>query len=94
MKWSPYRKFSELLSEKSGYTSYWDDTAKAPYSYNATEKTFATYDNERSIELKTKYVIDKKLGGIMFWQIAGDIYNGGLVDVINKTKDSYSPPTK
>jgi chitinase len=35
----PYRKFSELLSEKSGYTSYWDDTAKAPYSYNATEKT-------------------------------------------------------
>ena len=87
----PYRKFPELLSIKSGYTSYWDDTAKAPYSYNAVEQKFATYDNERSIELKTKYVIDKRLGGIMFWQIINDIHKGGLVDMINKTKESYSP---
>jgi chitinase len=90
----PYRNFSERLSEKSGFTSYWDDTAKAPYSYNATEKKFATYDDERSIELKTKYVIDQGLGGIMFWQIGGDIHKGGLVDVINKTKASYSPVSK
>jgi len=84
----PYRNFAERLSAKSGYQSYWDNIAKAPYSYNATEKKFATYDDERSIELKTKYVIDKGLGGIMFWQIGGDIYKGGLVDVINKTIDS------
>ena len=85
-----YRDFPERLSAKSGYKSYWDDIAKAPYSYNATEKKFATYDDERSIELKTKYVINKGLGGIMFWEITNDIYKGGLVDVINKTKESYS----
>ena len=85
-----YRNFPERLSAKSGYTSYWDDVAKAPYSYNAAEKKFVTYDNERSIELKTKYVIDKGLGGIMFWEITNDIHKGGLVDVINKTKESYS----
>lgn len=90
----PYRSFPERLSAKSGFTSYWDDIAKAPYSYNATEKKFAAYDDERSIELKTKYVIDKGLGGIMFWQIGSDIHKGGLVDVINKTKESYSPVTK
>jgi len=90
----PYRIFSELLSAKNGYTSYWDDTAKAPYSYNAMEKKFATYDDERSVEFKTKYVIDQGLGGIMFWQIGGDLYKDGLLDVINKTKESYSPVAK
>ncbi len=89
-----YRNFSERLSEKSGYKSYWDDVAKAPYSYNAAEKKFATYDNEKSIELKTKYVMDKGLGGIMFWEITNDIHKGGLVDVINKTIAGYHPVTK
>jgi chitinase len=89
-----YRNFPERLSEKSGYRSYWDDVAKAPYSYNAAEKKFATYDDKRSIELKTKYAIDKGLGGIMFWEITNDVHKGGLVDVINKTKASYSPKSK
>lgn len=87
----PFRSFAERLSAKSGYQSYWDDAAKAPYSYNATEKKFATYDDERSIELKTKYVLDKKLGGIMFWQLGSDKLKNGLLEVINKTKASYSP---
>ena len=89
-----YRHFPERLSAKTGFQSYWDEIANAPYSYNATEKKFATYDDERSIELKTRYVIDKGLGGIMFWEITNDIHKGGLVDVINKTKESYSPVSK
>jgi len=84
-----YHDFPERLSAKSGYKSYWDDIAKAPYSYNETEKRFATYDDKRSIELKTKYVIDKGLGGIMFWEVSNDIHKGGLVDMINTTKESY-----
>ena len=89
-----YRHFPERLSAKNGYQSYWDDVAKAPYSYNATEKKFATYDDERSIELKTKYVKDKGLGGIMFWEISNDKYKGGLVDVINETIESYNEGKK
>lgn len=89
-----YRDFPQRLSVQSGYQSYWDDTAKAPYSYNAAEKKFATYDDERSIGLKTKYVIDKKLGGIMFWEITNDKPRGGLLDVINQTKNSYTPLSK
>ena len=80
-----YDKFPSRLSESSGYQYFWDDTAKAPYSYNAKEERFATYDDKRSIELKTKYVIDNKLGGIMFWEITNDAYKDGLVDVIVNT---------
>ena len=89
-----YRHFKERLSEKNGFRYYWDDVAKAPYSYNATEKKFATYDDERSIELKTKYTLDNKLGGIMFWEISNDLYQGGLTDVIYKTKNNYREITK
>ena len=89
-----YRHFKERLSEKNGFRYYWDDVAKAPYSYNATEKKFATYDDERSIELKTKYTLDNKLGGIMFWELSNDLYQGGLTDVIYKTKNNYREITK
>jgi chitinase len=39
---------------------------------------------------KTKYAMDKNLGGIMFWQLTGDIYSGGLLDAIDETKHRHS----
>ncbi|MBA4166866.1 MAG: glycoside hydrolase family 18 protein [Chitinophagaceae bacterium] len=81
----PYNQFEDVLSEKNGYQYHWDDTAKAPYSYCATQKTFATYDDKRSVQLKTQYVIDNKLGGIMFWELGSDVYCKGLLDAIFDT---------
>jgi chitinase len=43
----------------------------------------ATYDDKTSIRLKTQYALDKKLGGIMFWQLADDAYRDGLLAVIS-----------
>ena len=85
----PNKNFATMLSADSGFVSYWDSTAKAPYSYNADKKLFATYDNKRSINLKTKYVIDNNLGGIMFWQLREDPYDDGLLDAIDDVKDNY-----
>lgn len=84
-KGMPFRQFSTGLTEAQGFRYYWDSTAQAPYSYNAAEKLFATYDDAKSIELKTKYVLDHKLGGIMFWELASDRREQGLLDVIHNT---------
>jgi chitinase len=73
------------LSSEAGYIKYWDSTAKAPYAYNKSTKTFATYDDEQSAHFKTKYARDKKLGGVMFWELRGDKESGGLLEVIYKT---------
>ena len=35
-------------------------------------RLFLTYDNQKSIELKSKYVKDNNLHGIMFWQLMND----------------------
>jgi len=79
-----YSDFPKRLSENAGYITYWDSIAKAPYAYNASEKSYATFDDKRSIKEKTKYVLQKKLGGIMFWQLGHDLATGGLVETINK----------
>jgi chitinase len=38
------------------------------------------------MRLKTEYAIDKKLNGIMFWQLGEDTYINGLLDVIYEEK--------
>jgi chitinase len=76
----------ENISEEEGFTSFWDDEAKAPYSYNPKEKLFATYDDKRSVELKAKYVVDNGLDGIMFWELSLDTYQDGLLESIYRVK--------
>ena len=80
----PYRNFPELLSEKTGYTSYWDDTAKAPYAYNKTLKQYATYDDDKSLDAKVKYAQKYQLGGIMFWELMNDTFSNGRLNAIYK----------
>ena len=85
-----YKNFQTQLPSDSGFVYHWDEKAMAPYLYNSSQHLFVTYDDKRSIELKTKYALDKKLGGIMFWQLTEDTYEEGLLDVIDKTKLNYS----
>jgi chitinase len=81
-----YKNFSSRLSADSGFVYRWDAQAMAPYLFNPSRHLFVTYDDKRSMQEKTKYAMDKKLGGIMFWQLTGDVYFGGLLDAINETK--------
>lgn len=57
---------------KNGYTRYWNDTAKVPFLYNASNKRFISYDDAESIGHKTAYIKSKGLGGAMFWELSGD----------------------
>jgi chitinase len=81
-----YKNFSSQLSADSGFVYHWDEKAMAPYLFNPATHQFVTYDDKRSIQQKTKYATNKKLGGIMFWQLTGDVYSGGLLDAIDEAK--------
>ncbi len=74
-----YSDFTSYFSDTSGFKYYWDPKAKAPYQYNAAKKLFATFDNKCSIKEKVKFIRKKKLGGIMFWELAQDLKQDGLV---------------
>lgn len=77
-----YKVFADSLSAAAGFATYWDGVAQAPYAYNARRQEFATFDDKKSVALKTKYVRDKKLGGIMFWELTGDQPQHGLLDAM------------
>jgi chitinase len=79
-----YKDFATYFTDSSGFKYFWDDKAAAPYHYSASKKLFATFDDKRSIAEKTKFVRNKKLGGIMFWELTGDLPKGGLVEAISE----------
>jgi chitinase len=56
--------------DKNGYVRYYDETAQCPYVFDGT--TWIGYDDEQSIKAKTEYAMEKGLGGVMFWDFAGD----------------------
>ena len=62
----------DSLVNKNGYKEYWDAGAKAPYLFNAEKKIFISYDNERSVKEKCKYVKQHSLAGAMFWEYNSD----------------------
>ena len=71
-----YKEFAGLFH--NGFKQHWDSIAEAPYAYNIKKREFMTYDNKRSVQLKTKYVKSKGLKGIMFWELMHDTKNGLL----------------
>jgi chitinase len=71
------KRFTEIAAHclpaeerPTGYTRYWDAQACAPYLYNG--KDFISYDDEESLIHKCKFIVQKGLAGIMFWEYGGD----------------------
>ncbi|KPH95789.1 glycoside hydrolase [Pseudoalteromonas porphyrae] len=54
------------------YTRHYDNVAVAPWLWNAEKKVFLSIEDEESMATKVDYVINNGLGGIMFWELAGD----------------------
>lgn len=86
LKSESFSNLERLINSDKQFQYFWDDVAKAPYLYNQQKKLFVTYDNRTSIELKTRYAMDEKIGGIMFWELGLDEPKDGLLDVIYTTK--------
>ena len=45
---------------------------QAPYLFNFYKGVFGTYDDEESVKEKCQYVLDNKMGGVMFWEYSSD----------------------
>jgi len=77
--------FDEVTKD---FEFFWDETAQAPYAYQKENQLFLTYDNKKSIKLKSNYVKENGLHGIMFWQLMNDKRNDGLLKVmVNSIKE-------
>lgn len=89
---SPY--YTHILQEiQSGkWNENWDDVAKVPYLTHKTEKAFVSYDNPKSIQLKSQYIKDKNLAGCIVWEVFSDWVVGAETKKIGRYP--YCPTTK
>ena len=54
------------------YQRFYDPVTVSPWLWNANTKVFLSTEDEQSLSVKADYVIDKGIGGIMFWELSGD----------------------
>jgi chitinase len=57
---------------RPGATEYNDPESKAAYSFDPVKRIVNTYDNPISVIEKCKIINEKKLGGIIIWELSGD----------------------
>ncbi|HYN04863.1 MAG TPA: glycosyl hydrolase family 18 protein, partial [Vicinamibacteria bacterium] len=70
------------LVGREGWTREWDAAAQAPFLWNEAKKAFVTYEDEESLRLKSRYALEKGLGGVMFWEYHAD-RTGALLDTLD-----------
>ena len=54
------------------YVRQYDATAVAPWLWNNDKKVFLSTEDETSMGTKLDYIVNNELGGVMFWELAGD----------------------
>ena len=71
---SPYQNFVDYkdVALKPGCTEGWDDVAKTPYIADKSGSVVLGFENPKSIGYKCDFIVQRGLGGAMYWDYAGD----------------------
>jgi chitinase len=54
------------------YARNYSSALVAPWLWNAQKKVFLSTEDEQSLGVKADYVVNKGIGGVMIWELAGD----------------------
>ncbi|MFF8772984.1 glycosyl hydrolase family 18 protein [Kitasatospora sp. NPDC015120] len=54
------------------YAEKYSDALQAPWLWNDAKKVFLSTENEKSLDAKARYIVDKGIGGAMIWELSGD----------------------
>jgi GH18 family chitinase len=76
-----YGNLARSFVGKNGYARFWDERAQAPYLWNAKERVFISYEDPESLRVKCRYLKQRGLAGVMFWQYYSDD-TGALLEAL------------
>ena len=65
-------------------TRHWDAEQQVPWLYDPGTGVMISYDDPESIAAKVALVRDRGLGGVMFWELAGDDAEGELLRTVHE----------
>ncbi len=64
---------------------HWNAATKTPWLFDPKTGVFITYDDPESMKARADYILEKKLGGAMFWELSADDSKQSLLDVLHRT---------
>jgi len=79
-------QYFNIMDQISSMSIQWDDESETPYAF-FTEGGLISYDDERSICLKTEYTNSNDLNGFIIWELSGDVMEDlstPLLDMLNR----------
>ncbi|MCL2372044.1 MAG: glycosyl hydrolase family 18 protein [Defluviitaleaceae bacterium] len=76
------RGHAESAAKAKAFGEQYDPAAETAFAYNSQTREFFSYDSPRSLAAKAKYVHEKNLAGIMFWEYSMDDENSTLLKAI------------
>lgn len=68
--------FHDLASRyvnRQGFERHWDQHSRVPFLYSSSARVFISYDDEDSLFEKARLARDRGLGGVMAWDVTGDV---------------------
>jgi chitinase len=83
-----YRDLHPLI--KDGWKCTWDDDTQNPWLTSPEGDYVHSYDNERSLTIKTHWAVQQNYRGVFFWEIKQDRLNDGsnpLLEASRKALD-------
>jgi chitinase len=86
-----YASLARDYVDRNGYRRIWDDRAQAPFLWNAEKRIFISYEDPESLGVKSRYVLEHGLGGVMFWEYNSD-RTGSLLETLWRELRNPSPP--
>lgn len=76
--------FYNILAQQELFFYDWDSLAQAPFLRSKNSNTFVSFDDERSVAQKARYILEHQLAGAVVWDITGDCvespYFKGYID--------------
>ncbi|QDO83817.1 glycoside hydrolase [Shewanella psychropiezotolerans] len=54
------------------YERHYDNVAQSSWLWNPSKQVYLSTEDEQAMNTKVQYVVDKGIGGVMFWELAGD----------------------
>jgi len=80
-----YADVLEALADPA-FTRHYDSSAAAPFLWNERDSVFVSYDDDISLAAKMKFVKEKGLGGVMFWEYTEDMKGMLLNSIVSGLK--------
>jgi len=87
---NPYYHLVEMENDPA-YVKYYDTEAQAPYLYSESKGEFYTYEDQQSLGAKVEYVHSNQLGGIIIWELSGDVATTDSRNLLNVIADGFYP---